>query len=113
MSNPSELLKGKVAAVTGALTGLGRAIAVGFLQQGCKVAVGHLGGPKEEQAFNILRTETMSYALGLISVGGDISYPQSSKDLVDAAVSEWGRLDMSADFEAQSTKCHITNSKIH
>lgn len=94
MANQVKLLEGKTAAITGGLTGLGRAIAIGFLQHGCKVAVGHIGYPEEESAIKTLKAESDKLALGLITVGGDISLPQSSKSLVEAAVSEWGRLDI-------------------
>ena len=44
----ARLLEGKVAAITGGLTGIGKAIAVEFVRQGAKVAVNHLGQPAEE-----------------------------------------------------------------
>lgn len=44
----ARLLEGKVAAITGGLTGIGRAIAIEFARQGAKVAVNHLGRPAEE-----------------------------------------------------------------
>ena len=94
MATHPKLLRGKVAAITGGLTGIGRAIAVGFMQHGCKVAISHLDGPSEEQALKILHAELRDSVAGFINVPGDISRPESGKHLVDAAVREWGRLDI-------------------
>jgi L-rhamnose 1-dehydrogenase len=43
-----NLLKGKMAAITGGTTGIGRAIVLAFITQGCNVAVNHLGLPKDD-----------------------------------------------------------------
>ena len=94
MIEPPELLQGKVAAITGALTGIGRAIAVGFIQHGCKVAINHLGGPDEDQALKALRSELSKYTGSFISVPGDISKPETGIRLVEAVVKKWDRLDI-------------------
>ena len=94
MTAKPELLQGKVAAITGALTGIGRAIAVGFIQHGCKVAINHLGGPDEDQALKALRSELSKYAGSFINIPGDISKPETGIRLVEAVVKQWGRLDI-------------------
>jgi L-rhamnose 1-dehydrogenase len=38
-----RLLAGKTAAITGGTTGIGRAIALEYVRQGCNVAINHLG----------------------------------------------------------------------
>jgi len=88
------LLQGKVAAITGGLTGIGRAIAIGFMQHGCKVAINHLDGPSDEQALQSLHTELRGFVPGFLTVSGDISRPESGKHLVEVTVRQWGRLDI-------------------
>lgn len=88
------LLQGKVAAITGGLAGIGRAIAIGFIQHGCKVAISHLGGPDEDHALKALRLELACNSTRLINVPGDISRPETGGKLVEALVEYWGRLDI-------------------
>ena len=40
---PTNLLAGKTAIITGGTMGIGRAIALEYLRQGCNVVVNHLG----------------------------------------------------------------------
>ncbi|KAH7086435.1 hypothetical protein FB567DRAFT_444454 [Paraphoma chrysanthemicola] len=96
-----QLLVGKSMAITGGVTGIGRAIVVGYLTNGANVAVNHLGDPKSSEQFQSLLEEA-SQSLGgkeaaqkrLIEVPGDVGDPETGKKLVAAAVSKWGRLDV-------------------
>jgi L-rhamnose 1-dehydrogenase len=52
-----RFLKGKTAAITGGTTGIGRAIAIEYLCQGCNVAINHLGLERDEIHKNSLLKE--------------------------------------------------------
>lgn len=94
MVGATQLLQGKVAAITGGLTGIGRAIAVGFVRHGCKVAITHLGGPGEDQALKAMCSELANHTTSFLSIPGDISKPETGGRLVEAVVKRWGRLDI-------------------
>lgn len=93
-----QLLVGKVAVVTGGLTGIGRAIAVEYLRHGAKVAINHLGGPNEGPLLEALRKEVAEITgpgeHRFIAVAGDISKPETGTDLVAKTVEVFGRLDV-------------------
>ncbi|KAK7557077.1 dehydrogenase with different specificitie [Phyllosticta paracitricarpa] len=93
------LLANKVAAVTGGVTGIGRAIVLEYLRQGAKVAVNHLGDGVSEGHFNTLAEQARTAAGGttadnLIAVAGDISKPETAARLVRETVERFGRLDV-------------------
>ena len=94
MASSNGLLQGKVAAITGGLTGIGRAIAIGFIEHGCNVAINYLGGAADEELLRNMEDELRAYESCFIGLAGDISKPESGKALVDAAVKGWGRLDI-------------------
>ena len=89
-----KLLTGKVAAITGGLSGIGRAIAVGFAQHGCQVAVNYLGRPEEDQALKAMVSELSKHTANFISVPGDISKPDTGRQFVEAVVNRFGKLDI-------------------
>ncbi|KAL8782637.1 MAG: hypothetical protein Q9213_005224 [Squamulea squamosa] len=89
-----QLLQGKNAAITGGLTGIGRAIALGFHKQGCNVGINYYGGSGEETLLEQLKNELPQKGTEIISVAGDISNPETSKALVKEVVERWGRLDI-------------------
>jgi L-rhamnose 1-dehydrogenase len=97
-----HLLAGKTAAITGGTTGIGRAIALEFVRQGCNVAVNHLGLASDvhhkesllEEARKIKSSEGGEGAGDIIEVEGDVSDPATGKRLVEMAVEKWGRLDI-------------------
>jgi L-rhamnose 1-dehydrogenase len=88
-------------AITGGVTGIGRAIALGYLAHGANVAVNHFGDPKSSEQFQTLVDEA-SQTLGskedakqrLIEVPGDVGDPETGTKLVAAVVQKWGRLDV-------------------
>ncbi|TIA12441.1 L-rhamnose 1-dehydrogenase, partial [Aureobasidium pullulans] len=87
------LLAGKVCAITGGVSGIGRAIAIEYLRQGGAVAVNHLGDDKSTELFKSLKADVPKDAK-LIGIGGDIGKPQTGTDFVKATVSEFGSLDV-------------------
>ncbi|KAI4165927.1 MAG: hypothetical protein LQ342_000358 [Letrouitia transgressa] len=75
---------------------IGKAIATGFLHQGCRVAIGYLGGPSDEELLQALKDDLFEkhHEASFISIAGDISDPATGPELVKATVAKWGRLDI-------------------
>ncbi|KAL8723209.1 MAG: hypothetical protein Q9225_000475 [Loekoesia sp. 1 TL-2023] len=89
-----QLLRGKITAVTGGLTGIGRAIALGFLHHGCNVAINYFGSSDDETLLEQLKGELPQNGTNFLSVAGDISNPETSKALIKEVTDTWGRLDI-------------------
>ena len=84
-------LAGKVAVVTGAATGIGRAIARRFVKGGAKVVIDYIGdSAPAEQLVALLQ------AIGgdAIAVGADVSDPTHVAMLFDRTVAHFGRVDI-------------------
>lgn len=83
-------LQDKVAIVTGAAQGIGRAIALGLGREGAKVVVADLQGAKAESVTEELR------ALGAeaLAVEADVSNESSVKNLVEQVLGRFGRVDI-------------------
>ena len=101
MATP-QLLTGKSMAITGGVTGIGRAIVLGYLAHGANVAVNHFGDPKSssqfqhlvEEAVETLKSSKEEVEQRLIEVPGDVGDPETGKKLVKAVVDKWERLDV-------------------
>ena len=102
-----RLLEGKTAAITGGTTGIGRAIALEFLRQGCNVAINHLGLERDEEHKQsllkeaaIIRSEqvagegTPNKAGEILEIVGDVTLPETGTKLVEKVVERWGKLDI-------------------
>lgn len=87
----SGRLKGKVAIVTGADSGIGRAVAVLFARESAKVAIAYLN-ENEDAA----RTRELCEAEGseALTFSGDLGDPEVAHALVDLVIGDWGRLDV-------------------
>jgi 2-deoxy-D-gluconate 3-dehydrogenase len=82
-------LTDKIALVTGAATGLGAAIAVTLAEAGAQVAChGNTRSP-EETCAAINRAGGVAHA-----VTGDLSHPETAKQLIDQTLNHFGRLDI-------------------
>ncbi len=83
----SGRLDGRVAAITGASSGIGRAAAERFAEEGAKVAIGDIQDDAGRQL-----AESLGGAA--IYVHCDVTSEDDVSGLVDAAVAEFGQLDV-------------------
>jgi 3-oxoacyl-[acyl-carrier protein] reductase len=84
-------LKGKVAVVTGASKGIGAAIAKAFAAEGASVVVNYASDKAGANAVVSAITEAGGKA---VAVGGDVSKAAEAQGLIDAAIKNYGRLDV-------------------
>ena len=84
-------LNGKVALVTGASKGIGRAIARYFARQGAQVAFTYLSSVEQGQALEQELTDLGTTAKGYRSDAADFAQAEA---LVDEVVKDFGRLDI-------------------
>jgi NAD(P)-dependent dehydrogenase (short-subunit alcohol dehydrogenase family) len=85
-------LDGRIAVVTGAATGLGKAIALLFAREGADVAIGYVG-PEEDDARETQR-EVEAHGRRCLLVPGDVASPLYAEAALGRVVKELGRLDI-------------------
>ncbi|WP_416762814.1 SDR family oxidoreductase [Roseateles sp. So40a] len=86
----SQRLENKVALITGASSGIGRATALRFAAEGAKVVVGARRAGELDQ----LVTEIHAAGGQAVALAGDVKSEAYAKALVDLAVERFGRLDI-------------------
>ncbi|APG93670.1 SDR family NAD(P)-dependent oxidoreductase [Sinorhizobium americanum] len=82
--------EGKVVAITGGGSGIGKEAAARFLAEGAKVAINGRNLKKLEEAAR----EIDPSGKNVVASAGDIAEPATGAALVDAAVSRFGKLDV-------------------
>ena len=84
-------LEGKVALITGADSGIGRAVAIAFAREGADVLLSYLSEHEdaEDTAEHVTRAGRRA-----VLAPGDVADPQHCRDLVARTVSELGGLDV-------------------
>ncbi|MFC4508284.1 MULTISPECIES: SDR family NAD(P)-dependent oxidoreductase [Streptomyces] len=92
-------LQGKVAVVTGSSSGIGRAIATRFAQEGAKIVVSDVRATPREGGFE--EEASLATADLIVKRGGeavfvpcDVSSHDEVRALAEAAVASYGRLDL-------------------
>lgn len=85
------LLDGKVAIITGASRGIGKAIAQKFIEEGAKVAFTYLSSEEKAKALEQELTASGGVAKGFKSNAAEF---QAAQDLADAVMEEFGQIDV-------------------
>lgn len=86
-----ERLKGKVAAITGGASGMGKATVARFLGEGAKVMIGDMNAETAVQA--MAEFEAAGHGGNVQFRQCDVSAEDDVATLVDATVADFGRLD--------------------
>jgi len=86
-----KLLEGKTLLVTGASTGIGRAVAIGAARHGANVAINYL---RDEEGARSCVEEIEALGGEAIKVRGDVAEPQTARDFVAAGVEAFGGVDV-------------------
>ncbi len=84
-------LKGKVAVVSGASKGMGKAISLALAAEGCRVCMVARTEAALEEAASELRSRTSAEAF---TVAGDVSDPSVIADVMQQATKRWGGADI-------------------
>ncbi len=101
----SGKLEGRVALITGADSGIGRAVALAFAREGADVLIAYLDSSSDAEETARVVTEAGRKA---ITVAGDIREEAHCRQLVDRALKEFGHLDILVNNAAfQSTNQSI------
>jgi 3-oxoacyl-[acyl-carrier protein] reductase len=91
MTSADGKLTGRVAIITGASRGIGRAISKLFAQEGAKVVINYNSSAKEAED---LQREISALGGESIVVQGDVARSKDVQKIVDAATAKYGRIDI-------------------
>lgn len=97
----SGKLAGKVALITGADSGIGKAVALLFAKEGANIVVSYL---KEHGDARDTAARAGNYGAEVLLVSGDISKEAHCKKLVSAAKKKFGRIDILVNNAATQTE---------
>ena len=81
-------MTGNVVVITGASSGIGRALAIEFHKRGARLTL----GARRLDQLEVLRMELGS--TGILCVKTDVSVESECKNLIDKTMSEYGRIDI-------------------
>src|SRR3712207_8067275 len=84
------MLEGKVAVITGASQGLGRALALAYAEAGARVVM----NSRSEENLHPVAEEAESSGAEVLAIAADVSQSADVEKLVGAATQRFGRVDV-------------------
>lgn len=108
MKTSVGVLEGKIAVVTGAGRGIGRAIAVRLAQSGCRVVLVARSLPQLEE----VQKEVLSLAGEALSMPTDLTRDEDINRLLEKTHKTWGSVDILINNAGWGKKAAIVRAKI-
>ena len=99
---PQKKLQGKVAIITGGDSGIGRAVALLFAEQGASLAISYL--MEEEDAQEVKRIAEEEFGASCLLIPGDIRKLRTCEKIVQATIKEYGKIDILVNNAATQTE---------
>ena len=84
-------LDGKIAVITGADSGIGKAVAIAYAREGADVVISYLN---EHEDAEDTKSWVEKAGRRAVLVPGDISHPEHCRKIISTAVEEFGRVDV-------------------
>ena len=103
----AEELQGKVAIVTGGNTGIGAAVVLALAEQGARVVIDYVAN---EQAEEELERKIASLGDTAVGIEADVSKIEDLQRMIDAAVSNYGRLDVMVNNAGIETRTSVLDT---
>jgi glucose 1-dehydrogenase len=100
-------LQGKVAIVTGGNTGIGKAVVLALAEQRASIVIDYISN---EEAETELEAEVKGLGDRVVGVEADVSKVEDLRKLVDAAVSNFGRLDVLVNNAGIETRTSVLDT---
>jgi 3-oxoacyl-[acyl-carrier protein] reductase len=89
-SNMDLGLKGKVALITGASQGIGKAIALTLAEEGCQLAI----CARRKEALDSSAKEIRAKGVEVLAIQSDVTKLEDNKNFVSLAAKKFGRIDI-------------------
>lgn len=99
---PQLKLKGKIALITGGDSGIGRAVALLFAQEGADIAISYLSEQKD--ADEVKRIVEQEFDRQCLLIEGDIRKVRTCEKVVNATIKKFGRIDILVNNAATQTE---------
>jgi len=97
-ARPGQRLAGKVALISGGDSGIGRAVALAFAQEGASLAIAYLDEHEDAQ---LTRDTLREMGAPCLLLPGNIASPEVCRQAVQSTVDTYGRLDILVNNAAQ------------
>jgi NAD(P)-dependent dehydrogenase (short-subunit alcohol dehydrogenase family) len=99
---PQKKLQGKVALITGGDSGIGRAVALLFAEEGADIAIAYLS--EDRDAEEVKRIVTEEFGRECLLISGDIKKLRTCEKIIHATVKKFGRIDILVNNAATQTE---------
>jgi NAD(P)-dependent dehydrogenase (short-subunit alcohol dehydrogenase family) len=99
---PKKKLLGKVALITGGDSGIGRAVALLFAEEGSDIAISYLSEQKD--ADEVKRMVEEEFGQQCLLIPGDIRKERTCEKIVNATIKKYGKLDILVNNAATQTE---------
>ena len=99
---PAKKLAGKVALITGGDSGIGRAVALLFAQEGADIAISYLS--EQRDADEVKRLVEEEFGQRCLLLSGDIRKERQCEKIVNNTIKTFGKLDILVNNAATQTE---------